>query len=104
MSLIADMNSFDAFLARLKMDQPQLDAIWAKLKPFNLEKVKQGQHYIYRYDIRSGKHYCDVRDVAAPNAATLVWVGEWLVFDEAEEDEMYDTLRMYDPAAFEVIQ
>lgn len=91
---------WDERIQRLTLTQQQLEVIWAKLPRFDLAKAMQGEHYISRLDVRSGRHYNDVRRLESPNACTVVWVGEWLVYMDSEIDEMCANLRMYDERAF----
>jgi hypothetical protein len=77
------------------------EAIWRKLPPFNFGQAQAGKPYIHRHDVQSQRHYRLAGRIEGEHAATLIWAGEWLVYeDDCEPSDLERDFRMYDPAAW----
>lgn len=85
------MSTMSATLAQLLDERRQRNAaIIAKLPPFDVYEALKGKPYVWIYG--PTEQFSDVRIIHEPHPGWLVWIGEWVVYDD--EDLMCHDLRM----------
>jgi len=73
---------------------------WETLPRFEIELALKGMPYMNRFDARRWRWYQDCRPIQKPHDGILIWAGEWMPYEFADEDEMWrldEQFRMVPP-------